>query len=54
MMLLSITNQITLEVAQIPLLWVVPLTVYLLSFIITFARPSLYRRGIFGVPSSSL
>ena len=49
-MLLSITNQMTLEVAQIPLLWVVPLTVYLLSFIITFARPSLYRRGIFGVP----
>ncbi|HME37723.1 MAG TPA: fused MFS/spermidine synthase [Steroidobacteraceae bacterium] len=35
-LLLSVTNQITQNVASIPFLWVVPLTMYLLSFIICF------------------
>lgn len=47
-MLLAVTNQMTLEVAQIPLLWVLPMTAYLLSFIVMFARPAWYRRGVFG------
>ena len=34
--LLSVTNQITKEVAVIQFLWVVPLALYLLTFIITF------------------
>jgi len=35
-LLLSVTNQITQNVASIPFLWVVPLTTYLLSFVICF------------------
>src|SRR6266403_2107591 len=35
-LLLSGTNQITQNVASIPLLWIVPLSMYLLSFVICF------------------
>jgi len=35
--LLSVTNQISQEVAVIPFLWILPLTLYLLSFILTFS-----------------
>src|SRR5205085_3742673 len=45
-MLLATTNLLTQDVAPIPLLWVLPLCVYLLSFILTF-HGSWYRRGVF-------
>src|SRR5258706_14131811 len=35
MMLLAVTNHLTQNVAAVPLLWLVPLTLYLLSFILT-------------------
>lgn len=35
-LLLSVTNQITQDVASVPFLWVLPLSLYLLSFILTF------------------
>jgi len=35
-LLLSITNQITQNVASIPFLWIIPLSVYLLSFVLCF------------------
>lgn len=35
-LLLSVTNQITQNVAAIPFLWIAPLTIYLLSFVICF------------------
>jgi SAM-dependent methyltransferase len=35
-LLLSVTNQITQNVASIPFLWIVPLSIYLLSFVICF------------------
>jgi spermidine synthase len=35
-LLLSVTNQITQNVASIPLLWIVPLSIYLLSFVLCF------------------
>ena len=35
-MLLSVTNQICTDVAVVPFLWVLPLTLYLLSFILCF------------------
>ena len=44
MLLLSITNHLTENVAPIPLLWVVPLALYLLTFTCAFHRPSLYSR----------
>src|SRR5579859_4289428 len=40
-LMLSVTTYITSEVVQIPLLWVVPLGIYLLSFILVFARRQL-------------
>jgi hypothetical protein len=47
-MLLAATNQICQEVASFPFLWVLPLSLYLLSFILCFEREGIYRRGIFG------
>jgi len=44
MMLLATTSQVTQEVAVIPFLWVLPLAVYLLSFIITFSSERAYAR----------
>ena len=35
-MLLAATNQICIDVAVVPLLWILPLTLYLLSFILCF------------------
>jgi hypothetical protein len=46
-MLLATTNLLTQDVAPIPLLWVLPLCVYLLSFVFTFHRSNWYRRGLF-------
>ncbi len=41
---LAVTNHLTQEVAPIPFLWVLPLVVYLLSFIVTFESDRWYRR----------
>ncbi len=46
-LLLAITNQTTQEVAVIPFLWVLPLTIYLLSFILTFSGERWYFRPLF-------
>lgn len=46
-MLLATTNLICQEVAVIPLLWVLPLSLYLLSFIVCFDHARWYRREIF-------
>lgn len=43
-MLLAATNVLCQQVAVIPFLWVVPLVVYLLSFIICFENTRWYRR----------
>ncbi|MEK6742535.1 MAG: fused MFS/spermidine synthase [Nitrospirota bacterium] len=42
--LLSITNHLTQNVASIPFLWVLPLCLYLLTFILTFDLEGLYHR----------
>lgn len=46
-LLLGITSHLTQDVAAIPFLWVMPLAVYLLSFILCFESPEIYRRPIF-------
>jgi hypothetical protein len=46
-LLLSTTNLLCQEVAAIPLLWVLPLTLYLLSFVLCFDHPRWYRREVF-------
>jgi len=44
MQLCSVTEYLTQNVAAIPLLWVIPLAVYLVSFIVAFELPGVYRR----------
>ena len=46
-MLLAVTNHVTQNVAAIPLLWLAPLTLYLLTFIVAFEGRNLYRVEIF-------
>ncbi|HEY1336986.1 MAG TPA: fused MFS/spermidine synthase [Bryobacteraceae bacterium] len=46
-LLLAVTNHLTQDVAAIPFLWILPLAVYLLSFIICFEAPQFYRRAVF-------
>ena len=46
MLLLSVTNHLTENVAAVPLLWVLPLAVYLLSFVLTFGRERGYPQGL--------
>ena len=47
LMLLATTNLICQDVAVIPFLWVLPLSLYLLSLIVCFDNPKWYRRGVF-------
>jgi SAM-dependent methyltransferase/MFS family permease len=42
-MLLAVTNHLTQNVAAVPLLWLAPLTLYLLTFIIAFEGKGWYR-----------
>jgi SAM-dependent methyltransferase len=46
-MLLAVTNHICQNVAAIPFLWIAPLSVYLLTFILSFDHPRWYVRPVF-------
>ncbi|MGO4879829.1 MAG: fused MFS/spermidine synthase [Bryobacteraceae bacterium] len=46
-LLLAITNHLTQNVAAIPFLWILPLSLYLLSFILCFESEGWYRRRAF-------
>ena len=46
-LLLATTNLLCQEVTTVPLLWVLPLSLYLLSFILCFDNPRWYLRSIF-------
>jgi SAM-dependent methyltransferase len=46
-LLLAVTNHLTQNIASIPFLWVVPLSIYLLTFILCFDHPRWYHRGVF-------
>ena len=46
-LLISVTSHITQEVAVIPFLWVLPLTIYLLTFILAFSGEHLYSRRLY-------
>ncbi len=37
-LLLAVTNQMTMDIASVPFLWVIPLSLYLFSFVIAFSR----------------
>lgn len=42
----AVTSHLTSDIAAIPLLWTMPLAIYLLTFIVAFELPSIYRRGL--------
>ena len=46
-MLVATTNQLSMEIAAVPMLWVIPLALYLFTFIVFFERPRWYDRRIF-------
>jgi hypothetical protein len=46
LVLLATTNHVCQDVAVVPFLWVVPLSLYLLSFILCFDHPRWYVRGV--------
>jgi hypothetical protein len=46
-LLLAVTSEVTQEVAVIPFLWVLPMTVYLLSFVLAFSGERWYSRQVF-------
>lgn len=46
-LLYGVTNHLTQNIAAIPFLWVLPLSLYLLSFVLCFGARSFYHRSIF-------
>jgi spermidine synthase len=48
-LLMAVTNQLCQSVAVVPLLWIAPLSLYLLSFIICFDREAWYNRVAFSL-----
>ena len=47
LLLLAVSNHITQNIAAVPLLWILPLALYLLTFILCFDGSGWYRREIF-------
>jgi hypothetical protein len=45
-LLLGVTTFLTTDVAAVPLLWIVPLVIYLLSFVLVFARRAFVPHGL--------
>ncbi|MFH1028019.1 MAG: ferrichrome ABC transporter permease, partial [Pseudomonadota bacterium] len=46
-LLLAVTNQICADIAVVPFLWILPLSLYLLTFILCFENERLYFRPVF-------
>lgn len=52
-LLLAVTDQLTQDVAVIPFLWILPLAIYLISFIITFDNCKWYFRRCFAFATTT-
>ena len=52
-LLLAVTDQLTQDIAVTPFLWILPLALYLISFIITFDNPRWYYRVTMAALTSS-
>ena len=48
-MLLATTNQLCIDVATVSFLWVLPLSIYLVTFILCFDNPRWYDRRVSGL-----
>lgn len=51
LMLLSTTNLMTQSITPVPFLWILPLSIYLISFIISFGSSKWYLRNLFAYTS---
>jgi hypothetical protein len=49
-LLLATTNQLCQEISVVPFLWILPLALYLLTFILCFEHERWYNRAWFGLP----
>ena len=47
-LLLGVTAHITTDIAAVPLLWIIPLALYLLTFVIAFSRRPLFKQPFLG------
>jgi SAM-dependent methyltransferase len=45
-LLVAVTNHLCQNVAAVPFLWILPLALYLISFIVTFDQPGWYRHKL--------
>lgn len=45
-LMLSVTTYLSTDIASVPLLWVVPLAIYLLSFVLVFARKPIFSHKL--------
>lgn len=52
-LLLATTNKLCLDVAVVPFLWVLPLSLYLVSFILCFDHPRWYSRTLFAAVATA-
>lgn len=48
-LLLAVTNKLCQDMAVMPFFWVLPLSLYLASFIVSFDSPRWYSRLVFGI-----
>jgi len=46
MQLAAVTSHLSQDIAAIPLLWVLPLAVYLMTFVFAFESPAFYKRSV--------
>jgi MFS family permease len=53
-LLLSVTNELCRDIAPVPLMWILPLVVYLLTFILTFEYERSYNRNGYAIAFVSL
>ena len=44
-LLIGTTTYLSTDIASVPFLWVIPLALYLLTFVLVFARRPLFRAG---------
>lgn len=50
-LLLAVTNHITQNIAAVPFLWILPLSIYLLTFILCFESDRWYVRSLYLAPA---
>jgi hypothetical protein len=55
-LMLGVTNYITTDIASVPLLWIIPLAIYLLTMVLAFARRQLFssRLPVLIVPGATV